>query len=150
MSRNVEGVAGQDSMYGSLTNSLICPNAVQFPPTPVQGWQGPMGWQQNNGTIENRYTNYYPGHMIGATPDYMYSEPELVTYDEGNEDFYENQQRWVHHEGPEAQVNEHKKVEIPFHWHSATRRTLIHAGGTRNPVRSDHSKFGRNSYNATT
>lgn len=114
MSRNVEGVAGQDSMYGSLTNSLICPNAVQFPPTPVQGWQGPMGWQQNNGTIENRYTNYYPGHMIGATPDYMYSEPELVTYDEGNEDFYENQQRWVHHEGPEAQVNEHKKVEIPL------------------------------------
>lgn len=126
MSHNVEGVEGQDSMYGSLTNSLIFPNAVQFPPMPEQGWQGPMGWQPKNGTVENGYTNFYQGHMMGAAPNYMFSEPEPVTYDEGDEEFYENQQRWMPHRGPEVHVDEHHNVKkcLVF-WHSATRRTLI-------------------------
>lgn len=112
MSHNVEGVERQDSMYGSLTNSLIFPNAVQVPPIPQQSWQGPMGWQQNNGTIENGYTNFYQGHMMGAEPNYMYTETEPVTYDEGDEDFYGNQQQWESHGESEAQVNEHNNAKV--------------------------------------
>ena len=97
MSHNVEGVEGQDNFYGSLTNSLIFPNAMPFPPMPPQGWQGPIGWQQNNGTADNGFTNFYQGRVVGAAPNYMYNESEPLTYDEGDEDFYENQQQWEPH-----------------------------------------------------
>ncbi len=108
MSHNAEGVEGQDNIYGSLTNSLIFPNAMHFPRMSQQGWQGPMGWQQDDGTVDNGYPNFYQGHMMGAAPNYLYNEQDIQPYDEGEEDFYETQQQqWDPHGETEAHKNQH-------------------------------------------
>ena len=117
MSHNVEAVEGPESLYGSLTNSLIFPNAGQLPPMPPPNWQGPTRWQQSNGMIENGYTNFYPGQMVGAAPNYMYNDSELPLYDEGEEDFYGNQPQWESHDEAEAPDEEHNNVTgTPLTW----------------------------------
>ena len=103
MSHNTEGAEGQDNIYGSLTNSLIYPNALQYTPMSQHSWQGPMGWQQDEQTVDNGYANFYQGHIMGAPPNYLYNEQELLPYDEGDEDFYENQdQQWDSSRGADA------------------------------------------------
>lgn len=64
--------------------------------------------------------------MMGGAPNYMYTESEVVPYDEGDENFYENQQQWEPRRGAKAADDEHINVtDLPLAYYATSRRTLI-------------------------